>query len=530
MYDYLIRGAYIIDGSGTAKRTADVAIQNGKLICDPPSAQSAAVIEAQGLYLCPGFIDAHAHGDMILGTPAGQLCKVSQGVTTEITGECGTTLYPVSTDQQRRAMLIQSAGAFTSNVPEAIDRFTDLGGFLAYARSRSLTNNFKILTGHNALRIAAMGYDKRKPTSDELEHMKSMLRRAMEQGSMGMSSGLFYTPSGFADEEEIVALCRVVAEFDGIYTTHMRNESNEVVASVEASIRAAKVSGCRLNISHHKICGRENWGKSIQTLCLVDRAADEGVRVTLDVYPYTASMTNLNVCLPQWFFANGPEKMQRLLRDPAVRRELIPEIMEMDGRYRQCGGFENIMTAIAPNTPQACGYTIAKYANICGKEPFEAFFDLVAENGHAALAIYFSMSEEDLQRILLGRHTVLSSDSLIKNLEETTHPRAFGSFPRAIRYFVKEKGLLTLEQMIHKMTGMTAERLMVAGKGLIRTGYDADLVLFDYDALRDKADYHHCFQPAEGIEKVFVGGQIVYENQSLTGIFPGRFLPHRRTT
>lgn len=525
MYDILIKHASIIDGTGTPAFCADVAIINGKLLINPPLSHANKKIDASGLILCPGFIDAHSHSDRLLGIDrCSTLSKVSQGITTEITGQCGSSNFPSSTDAGRLSML----SAYVGVEEQYLEKTPTLDAFNAQAATLPIANHYLIYTGHGALRIAAMGFERRKPTYKELERMKDLLREAMEQGSVGISTGLIYSPSCYSDEDELVELCKVVAEYDGIYATHMRNEAKEVVESVAEAIRIAERSGCRLCISHHKICGKENWGKSVQTLQLIHEAVKRGVRITLDVYPYTASCTALNVCLPDHFFSHGPEKMLELLKDPNIREDLRNQMEELDGRYRHCGGWSGILVTIAPNTPDSVGLTVQEYADRLGRDAFDVFFDMVVDNGRAAQAIFFSMDEADLQRITCDENAVIGTDSVIYNMETPTHPRGLGTFPKAIRYFVKEHGLMTMEQMIHKMTGLPAQRFGLNSKGIIANGYDADLLLFDPDNIRDVATYTDSLQLSEGIECVIVDGEIVYQNKQLTGCFPGRFIPYRQ--
>ena len=510
MYELYIKNVSVIDGTGAPAFIADVAAQDGKIILNPAEGSAAEVIDGTGLSLCPGFIDSHSHGDAVFGTEVGQLCKTSQGITTELTGQCGSTRFP----------LLDPTLATGITPPCAT-----MEEYLNFVNSRSLTANCKIMVGHSALRVAAMGYDDREPTEAEMEHMKSMLREAMEHGCAGMSSGLIYPPSAYSTLDELVELCKIVAEYDGIYATHMRNEATKILDSVAESIAVAERSGCRLDISHHKVCGKENWGMSVQTLQMIHEAIDRGVRITMDVYPYTASATGLNVCLPAHFFTHGPKKMYELLRDSDIRKQLKKEMEESDGRYRHCG-FEKILMTTLPKTPEASNKTVAEYAAEIGKDPFETYFDVVCENGRGADAIYFSMCEEDLQRIMMDENAVVGTDGVATSLTTPTHPRSFGSFPKAIRYFVREKKLLTLEQMIHKMTQLTAQRLLVPNKGVIATGYDADLVLFKADEIGDKATYTDSLALCEGIERVIVAGVTVYKDKQLTGATPGKFIPH----
>ncbi len=522
MYDILIKNAAVTDGTGAPLKVMDVAVKQGK-ICLDICGEARETIDASGLVLSPGFVDSHSHSDRLLGREeAGTLSRVSQGITMELTGQCGVSNFPMNPQR------VEDMVSYTHTPREDLLQYTDLASFCAYVEKNPPANHFMTYIGHGTLRIAVMGFEARKPTAEELEAMKDLLRKAMEQGAIGMTSGIFYAPGSYADEEELVELCKVVAEYDGIYASHMRNEAADVVECVEETIRVAEKAGCRVDISHHKICGKDNWGKSRETLAVIEAAVARGVKVTIDLYPYTASCTNLNVCLPRHMFAAGPEKMKEMLRDPALRAKLVPEMKEMDGRLRHCGGWDGILLSAIPSDPSAEGKTVADYAKSLGKDPYDAYFDLVAEDGYDAMAIYFSMDEDDLRRILLCEHTVIGTDSLLMNMTDPTHPRGLGAFPKCLRQYVREENLLSLEAMIRKMTGLPAERYGIRNKGLIKEGYDADLVLFDPETVRDCATYTDSLLLADGIERVIVSGETVYQDKKLTGKTPGKFLRYQR--
>lgn len=531
MYDLLIQDATIIDGIGAPRFNGSVACKNGKLSV----LSSAAAVEAQqtidgaGLMVCPGFIDSHSHGDVPLGREFASLSKISQGITTHIAGQCGFSMAPV--DPARLDLTAQGLAIFTDTLPENMDSFTTFSGYLKYAQGLKLAENVKFLVGHVMLRIAAMGFDNRKPTPAELEHMKSMLREAMENGAMGFSTGLIYIPSAFSDIDEIVELAKVVKEYGGIYTTHMRNESNDVLKSITESIEVARRSGVKLQISHLKVCGIDNWGLSEKMLKLIDDANREGLQVTADQYPYTASMTHLNVCIPPRYFTRGIGGMVEYLKDPAMRETIRHEIEtgdDFENQVRNCNGFDGVFVSRAAATPQVEGLTIGEFARQNGKDPYDVLFDTLIANNGVATAIYSSMGEEDVFRIIQNEHVVVGTDGIVKSAEERAHPRAYGSFPRAIRYFVKEKGILSLEQMISKMTSRSAEAAMIANKGAIKDGFDADLVVFNFDTLHDTANFLNSNLLADGIEYVIVGGEIVYHDRKLTGAKPGRVLLHNQ--
>lgn len=526
MFDLLIKHPTIIDGTGIPAFQGDIGIKNGKLsILEKNSdVESKKVINADGYYICPGFIDAHSHGDVTLGHEYAYLSKVSQGITTHIAGMCGLSLFPVH--PKTIDLLRQSLGTLTNDFPDEMESFVNCKNFLEYAEKTLHPENIVFLVGHVALRIAVMGCDNRKPTPDELEQMKSLLREAMENGAAGLSTGLIYIPSAYAEEDEIVELCKVVAEYDGIYTTHMRNEAVNCFDSVNEAISVARKSGVQLQISHLKIAGVQKWGDTQRILDLIHDAQSEGIRVAADQYPYTASATHLSVCIPPKYFSNGISSVVEYLKDPKYREIIYQEMHDpetpYDNYYLNAGGWDGILISVAKETPEAEGLTVAEYAKKKQVDAFEAFCDLLIANHGVVSAIYFCISEEDLLHIAKDKDIVFGTDALPKSLTERTHPRAYGTFPRVIRHFVKEKKVLTLPEAIKKMTSQTAKLYHIEGKGIIADGYDADLVIFDYDKISDTADYINSNTLADGIEYVIVAGEIVYEDKKLTGAMPGK--------
>jgi len=525
LYDLLFKNAVIIDGTGAPERRGNVAVSNGRIVLAP--GEAVETVDAGGKVLCPGFIDSHSHGDRILGTDYGRLCKTSQGITTEVVGQCGSTCFPVAPG--KADLLVKYLGALPPSILNSIDGFTSFANYLNFVNAQQLTANCLMLTGHTALRLAVMGYDRRKPTDRELQKMRELLRECMEHGSLGLSTGLLYSPSRYADVDEVAALCEVVAEYGGLYTTHMRDESSHVVESVRESLEVVRRTGVRLCISHHKICGRQNWGLSEQTLALIDEAVNDGFAVNYDVYPYTASMSKLSVCLPAYCFAGGTDALNKMLQDPQqqalIKAQMTGDDPEFDGRYRHCGGFTGILISQAPETPEAEGMTIAEYAQKTGRDEFETYFDLVVKNGAKGYGIYYSMCDEDLERIVAGPHGVIGSDGVVTSMHGKTHPRGWGTFPRAIRLFVKEKHLFDLPGMIRRMTSLTAEKLGLKDRGRIAEGLAADLLLLDFDKIGDTATYTDPAQLCEGIECVVTNGKIVYRDKKLTGTNSGRFIP-----
>jgi len=521
--DLVIKNVEIIDGTGCQPSFGTVAVYNGKICPDGGRWESDQVIDGTGLTLTPGFIDVHSHGDFVAGHDYGRLCKVSQGITTEIAGQCGSSCFPVTPES--RDLLYANANIVGAEIEKNLDTFTNLDGYKAYLEKSKLSANMMLFMGHSALRLAVMGTSDAKPNAEQMTKMKALLEDAMKQGCAGLSTGLFYPPSAYADVEEISALCEVVAKYGGMHTTHIRNEGSQVLKSLEEVLEVSRRTGVKLNVSHHKVCGQKNWGMSKDTLALLDTARAEGITVTMDVYPYLASMTKLAACIPTEYFVKGTAWLQEELKKPELRAE-IKEKMENyeDGRYRQCGGFTGVMIGVCPSRPEADGKFISDFAKEIGEDSFEVFFDMLVQDGGKCNAIYFTMCEEDLERIVKDPHTMIGTDGLVASLEGKTHPRGWASFPRAIRLFVKEKNLMPLETMIYKITGLAAKTYGLKKKGRIADGYDADLVLFNKEEIGDAADFVHSNRLCTGIKTVIVGGKIVYTDGILTEEAPGKWL------
>lgn len=528
-YDYLIRGGTIIDGSGGNAYVGDVGIREGKLSLSVSEGDTARrTIRAEGKWICPGFIDSHSHIDEFMtGDPGNYaLCKISQGVTTEVVGQCGESLFPVTPDHLADVISLDYSGM----PQELLDKLKDFSSFQAYLKyvdSIPKVQNYAFNCGHSTLRTAVMGLADRAPSAEELAQMKELLRECMKHGCTGMSTGLIYIPGTYAETEEIIELCRVVKEYDGVYCTHMRSESSHVLEAVREAVKIAAESGVRLVISHHKTAGRENFGLSKETLKIIDQARRGGCSIYLDQYPYTAAETNLNVLIPPQYFSDGMDHLEKQLQDSSFRERLKQEIerdRSFENYYINCGGFGNIMILSAPNVPEACGMTIQEYADRKGMHPMDAYLELITENHLGGLAAFFYMDEADVERIYSYDHTMAGSDCLIPLNGEPAHPRAFGTFIKTLDCFARQKGLVTLEEAVYKQTGLTARCWQLAGKGYIREGYDADLVILNPDTLKHTPSYQNANVLCEGIEQVFVNGEAVFENGKLTGAHTGTYL------
>ncbi len=526
MFDLIIRGGRIIDGTGAPAFSADLGIRDGKItLLSGGGAEAAESIDASGRYVCPGFIDAHSHGDLDVGRDYARLCKTCQGITTEVAGQCGTSLFPTASGGElyrRHADHLPAIGALGHEVTDSFSRYR------AYLEAAPKSAHIKQFVGHGSLRRSVMPDEDRAPTRSEIDRMKGILRECMEDGAAGLTTGLNYAPGGFAGKEEITELCRVLAPFSGLYATHMRNAGDHVEDAVREAIETAGDAGVRLDISHLKTVGWRNRGKSEKILELIDRACASGQEVAFDVYPYDAAMTDLLACVPMEENRYPREERSARLRDPAIRAS-IREMLERGEVmfFSMVRDFSGFLAVSCARTAEYNGMTIAQIAEARGVDPFDAFFDLLADNDYDVHTVFFCMDEEDVCRILLHERAMVGTDGIVHSATLPTHPRGFCSFPHAIDLLVKRKKLITLEELIRKMTGFTADWLMIRNKGLIRDGYDADLVIFDYDRIAGGFTYAQPIRPNPGIEYVLADGQIVWRDGALTGKTPGRFLPHR---
>ena len=517
----LFKNVTILDGTGAPGYVGDAGVRDGKLVLTDLPDSAERIIDGTGKVLAPGFIDAHSHGDKVLG--AGEfadLCKVNQGVTTHVTGQCGNSSAPFAACEAKDSF---------STLDDAEQRsWTTWSVYAEYLRKLPKVINVRPFIGFNAIRKAVMGFDNRRPTDEELSKMQDLLRDAMEHGAAGMSSGIPYVPATYCDTEELVAMAQVMAPYGGIYTSHIRNESFALLDAIEEAIEIGRRAGVKVNISHFKAQGRSNWGSHLKAIEVIERARAEGIDVTCDQYPYNCSMTSYAPCIPPWHFSEGTERLVERLKDPQFRQQVRQEIEDpatnFENLYLNSGGWDGITICTSPNVPEAEGMTFAAYAEKVGKDPFEVYFDLIVANEAIGSAVYHTISDDDMFDIIRLPYVMVGSDGIVTSRDGMCHPRGWGTMVRAICHFVKDNAVLPLETVIHKMTGLPAQRYGLQNKGLIREDYDADLVLFDYVNLKDNATYAAPTRLADGIELVLVNGVPVYENGRLTGATPGQLL------
>ena len=529
MLDILIKGGTIVDGTGCPAYRGDHGIVGDRIAFIGTNCPMAAkkVIDAEGLLVTPGFVDSHSHGDDTILLEKRAVNQLLQGVTTEITGNCGISVIPEPWElfRQMPQPVSDSLGNGLRTIPA---RASDM---LRFIERQPKGVNMAFLIGHGTIRSMVMGYDDRKPATAELDAMKALLREAMEAGAIGMSSGLVYPPGVYADTDELIELCRVVAAYGGIYTTHMRNEADGVVASVQETIQIAEEAGIPTVISHHKICGKRNWGRSEETTRLIREANARGAKIRCDQYPYNASETTLISVLPPRFVTGGRRQVLQDLHDPAVRRA-IRQVLESETcdfeNMVADSGFESMLVAKAPETPAFCGLTLAEAAARQHKDPYDMMFDLLIANHGDVFIILFEMCEEDIRRIMACPFTMGGSDSNYTNGEILAlHPRYTGTFPRILSHYVRDQGVCSLEEAIRKLTFLPANMAGLSGKGRLCAGYDADITVLDYPHLRANASFSEPAAGNEGIKFVFVNGQLAVENDAVTGALAGRVLKNR---
>ena len=521
MFDLLIRNARVIDGAGNPWFRADVGIEQGTITevgAISPGTAAQRLVDADDVCLAPGFIDIHTHSDFTLPSFPRAESMIAQGVTTEVTGNCGFTPYPISPD---RLELLQSYAAFMAQ--GLTWDWTSAEEYLSHLDSLPLSHNVVPLLGHGAVRIAVLGFENRPPNSTELERMQSLVAEAFEQGVVGLSSGLIYTPGAYADMQELVALCRVVKRFGGFYSTHLRNEADELVAAVEEALTIGREAGVPVQLSHHKVMGEKNWGTVDQTLDLVDKATAAGQDVTLDQYPYTGSSTTFLAFLPAWSLEGGIESLLGRLNNPAQCRRIRDEAE----RAKPMNWDKVLVAAVSRNeNEQFLGATIEEVGRKLGLEGADAGLELLRrENGPFSI-IRFGMSEEDVERVMRHPQVMVASDGHALNQTSTglPHPRNFGTFARVLGKYVREEENLNLEEAVRKMTSLPARRIGLRDRGLIRPGFVADLVLFRAEEIGDQATFDEPHRYAAGVKRVWVGGVEIWNESGDTGAAAGRVL------
>jgi len=529
VYDIIIRNGRIIDGCGNPWYKADIAIKDGKIIKIGKVSPSEAdeVIDATGLIVCPGFIDMHSHSDFFLLINPKAESKIRQGVTTEVIGNCGSSLSPILPDKveifkKRSGVLAEEVTWDWSSYKEYTEKLERQG----------IALNVAPLIGHGTLRVNIMEFENRPPTKDELDEMKALLEESLKNGAFGLSTGLIYTPGAYAKTEEIIELAKVASKYNGIYASHIRSESTWLLEAIEEAIRIGKEANIPVEISHMKAAGKKNWGKVKDALRLIEKARSEGIEITCDFYPYTAGSTGLAACLPPWAHEGGVEEMLKRLQDPAMRNKMREHIEKgLPGWENLAGtaGWDNIVIAYCEKNKEYEGLSISQIAEKRGVDPFDAAFNLLIEEEGIVWIILHMMNEDDMKYVMRHPVSMVGTDGSSYApygvlARGKPHPRNYGTFPRILGRYVREQNVLTLQEAIRKMTSLPAQKLGLKDRGLIREGYWADIVIFDPKTIVDRATFKNPHQYPKGIEYVIVNGEITIKKGEHTGKLAGRVL------
>ncbi len=538
MPDLLIKNARVIDGSGAKPFQADLGVTKGVITHMDREIDLACskIINGSGLVVSPGFIDIHTHSDFTLLLEPTAESRVRQGVTTEVTGNCGGSPAPVLPAGRDAFMeyMTDLGKYYKQHISPEEWNWESLDDFYSQLSANGTAVNVVPLVGHSTLRANVMGYENRPPDQNEMKQMKYLLKRELEKGAFGLSSGLIYHPGAFADKRELMELAMVVKDFHGIYSTHMRSEGKFLFEAVEEALSVARESGVSLQISHLKCETPVMWGKSTLLLDKIDQARKQGVRVHFDQYPYTAYHTGLLEIFPSWAKEGGASRLMDFLTTDHTRKKIVAEMTnppdDWDNPMEGLGWDRiQILGYTRPENMALNGLTVEQMAKTLGLDPLEAIFQVFCQENGGLGMIVFAMSEKDLVTIMQNPHGMVGSDGCSVTPRGPTgkspvHPRFYGTFPRVLGKYVREKNSITLEQAVHKMTGLPARKLGLTDRGLIKKGMAADLVLFDPDTIQDRATFEDPHQYPMGIVHVIVNGQAVVLNGEHTKKLPGKRL------
>jgi N-acyl-D-amino-acid deacylase len=526
-YDIILRGGQIYDGSGSPPVVADVAIRGDAIaaVGDLADADASEVVDVQGLAVAPGFINMLSWSTLSLILDGRSQSEIRQGVTLEVFGE-GVSMGPVNETVKRY---------LTEQLPPEIEldvAWTTLGGYLEHLVSRGISTNVASFVGATTVRVYVIGFEDRPPTGDEMSAMRELVRTAMEEGALGVGSSLIYAPAFYAGTEELVELSRVAAEYGGIYISHMRSEGDRLLESVDELLTIARESGAPAEIYHLKAAGRSNWNKLDAVIEKVEVARASGLRITADMYTYTAGATGLDAAMPPWVQEGGFEAWSERLRDPAIRTRVAAEMdapaEEWENLYLAAGAEGMLLVGFRnPDLRHLIGRTLAEVAQERGTSAAETAIDLVVEDGSRVGTVYFLMSEENVRRQVALPWVSFGSDEASQApegvfLDRRPHPRAYGTFSRVLGRYVREERLLSLEQAIHKLAALPAKNLGLRRRGTLEEGSFADVVVFDPSTVADTATFDDPHRFAVGMIHVFVNGEQVLRDGEHTGATPGR--------
>ena len=527
-FDLVITNGHIIDGTGSPWYSGDLGIRDGKIaaIGNLALASRKRTIDAAGKVVAPGFIDMLGQSELTILVDPRLPSKIYQGITTEITGE-GGTVAPLND------AIIQSDRAGYEHYHITPD-WRSFRQYFARIEKQGMGINLASYVGATQVRRLVLGEDNKQPTPDQLEQMKTLVRDAMKDGTVGVSTALEYAPAPYATTEELIALAAEAGKFGGIYSTHMRNESDSVLEAIDEALRIGREAHVPVEIWHLKVAGKNNWGRMPEVVAKINGARAAGCDVAADTYAYTAWFNDFSAFIPPWAHDGGTAKLVERLKDPAtrerIRRDMLTPSKDWDNEWQEIPGPEAVMIGVVQNPKMLPleGKRLSEIAKLWNKDPVDALFDFLSEDPNAGVAV-FGMSQPDVTLALQQPWVAIDNDSSGTSPEgilgqEHPHPRAYGTFPRILRKYVREEKALTLEDAIRKFSALPAQRLRLIDRGVLKAGMWADVVIFDPTTVRDLATFDNPNQLSEGMEYVLVNGVPVVDEARMTGALPGKVL------
>lgn len=522
----LLKNGIVIDGTGEKPFRADLLIEDDKIlkVQENINIENVKIIDVDGKVVCPGFIDTHSHSDlMILVNPYNET-KIRQGITTEVLGQDGISMAPLP--KEYISPWRKNLAGLDGDTDEIDWTYETTDNYLKMMEHKGIGLNQSYLVPHGNVRMEAMGLEGREATDEEIQKMCEITRREMEAGAYGLSTGLIYIPCAYSETKELIEMCKVVAEFDGLFVVHQRSEADTILQSMEEVIQIGKLSGVRIHFSHFKVCGKKSWKYIDDVIKLLEKAQDEGVKISFDQYPYVAGSTMLGVVLPPWAHAGGTDKLLERLSDNEKRAKMVKDIQKgIPGwdNFIDFAGFDQIfVTSVkTEKNEKFIGKSLEEIGKLQGKNPFDATFDLLLEEENAVGMVDFYGLEEHVITFLKRPEQNVCTDGLLGG---KPHPRAYGAFPRVLGKYVREEKALSLEEAIFKMTKKPAELLGLKKRGTLKEGNFADIVVFNPDTIVDKGTFVDPVQYPEGIDYVIINGNLVIDSGEYKKILAGEVL------
>jgi len=523
----IIKGGTVYDGTGRKPRPADIGIKGDRVleIGKLDASRATTVIDASGLAVAPGFINMLSWSTESLLVDPRSLSELKQGVTTQIMGE-GWSMGPLN-DRMKKQMKDDQA-----DLKFDIE-WTSLSDYLNHLEKRGVSQNVASYIGATTIRMHVLGEADIQPTAEQMQQMRDLVRQEMEAGALGIGSSLIYAPAFYAKTEELIELCKVAAQYKGKYISHMRSEGNKLVEAVQELIRISREANIPAEIYHLKAAGKDNWGKMEKVIAMVEAARKSGLKITADMYAYPAGATGLTASVPPWAQDGGFEELVKRTKDPATRKRILDEMAtptdKWENLYLSAGSAEQVLLVSFKNDKlkPLTGKTLGEVAKMRGTDPLNTMLDLIAEDGSRVGTVYFLMSEENIKKQIRYPWVSFGSDaeSMAPEgafLKSNPHPRAYGNFSRVLGKYVREEKVISLEEAVRRLTSLPATNLGLQGRGLLKAGNFADVVIFDPATIGDRATFEKPHQYSVGVRDVFVNGVQVLKNGEHTGKFPGR--------